>query len=151
MIEGAIWRRWVYFYLPLALFIVFLLFPFYWMIITTVRPDGELYRPWNAVNYSPFWTWNPTLDHFRYLFEETLFGTWLWNTMFIAIVSTAISLVCGVLAGYALSRLSFPFAGSLGTGIFITYLVPQTLLFIPLADIIRNFRLGDTPWSLILT
>ena len=65
--------------------------------------------------------------------------------------STAISLFCGVLAGYALSRLNFPFAGSLGTGIFITYLVPQTLLFIPLADIIRNFQLGDTPWSLILT
>ena len=151
MIEGARWRRWVFFYLPLTLFIVFLLFPFYWMIITTVRPDGELYRPWNAVNYSPFWTWNPTFDHFVYLFEETLFGTWLWNTMLIALVSTAISLVCGVLAGYALSRLNFPFAGSLGTGIFITYLVPQTLLFIPLADIIRNFKLGDTPWSLILT
>ena len=71
--------------------------------------------------------------------------------MFIALVSTAISLVCGVFAGYALSRLNFPFAGSLGTGIFITYLVPQTLLFIPLAEIIRNYRLGDTPWSLILT
>ena len=71
--------------------------------------------------------------------------------MFIALASTAISLVCGVFAGYALSRLNFPFAGSLGTGIFITYLVPQTLLFIPLAEIIRNYRLGDTPWSLILT
>ena len=66
-------------------------------------------------------------------------------------LSTVISLVCGVFAGYALSRLNFPFAGSLGTGIFITYLVPQTLLFIPLAEIIRNYRLGDTPWALILT
>ena len=71
--------------------------------------------------------------------------------MFIALASTAISLVCGVFAGYALARLNFPFAGSLGTGIFITYLVPQTLLFIPLAEIIRNYQLGDTPWSLILT
>ena len=71
--------------------------------------------------------------------------------MFIALASTAISLVCGVFAGYALSRLNFPFAGSLGTGIFVTYLVPQTLLFIPLAEIIRNYQLGDTPWSLILT
>jgi multiple sugar transport system permease protein len=87
----------------------------------------------------------------HYLFEETLFASWLWNTMFIALVSTVISLVCGVFAGYALSRLNFPFAGSLGTGIFITYLVPQTLLFIPLAEIIRNYRLGDTPWALILT
>src|SRR5216683_3084458 len=112
MIEGAKWRRWVYFYLPLGVFIFSLLFPFYWMLVTTFRPDAELYRPWMAPNYSLF---------------------------------------CGLLAGYALSRLKFPFAGSLGTGIFVTYLVPQTLLFIPLADIIRNYHLGDTPWALILT
>src|SRR5207248_4207895 len=72
MIEGAIWRKWVFFYVPMALFLLFLLFPFYWMVITSVRPDGELYRPWNAVNYNPFWTWKPTWDHVRYLFEETL-------------------------------------------------------------------------------
>ena len=151
MIEGGRGKRWVFFYLPMSLFIVLLLFPFYWMMITTVRPDGELYRPWNAKNYNPFWTWNPTLDHIRMLLGETLFPTWLWNTMLISLASTAISLVCGVFAGYALSRLKFRFAGTLGTGIFITYLVPQTLLFIPLADTIRNFHLGDTPWSLILT
>src|SRR6478736_5055326 len=96
MIEGALWRKWVFYNIPLILFVFVLLFPFYWMIITTFRPDGELYRPWNAANYMPFWTNNPTLEH-------------------------------------------------------ITYLVPQTLLFIPLAEIIRNFELGDTPWSLILT
>ena len=151
MIEGAAWRKWVFFYIPLTIFVVWLLFPFYWMVITTLRPDSELYRPWNAPSYQPFWTTNPTLEHVKDLFEETLFATWLWNTMLIALVSTAISLVCGVCAGYALSRLKFPFAGSLGTGIFVTYLVPQTLLFIPLADIIRNFHLGDTPWALILT
>src|SRR5215510_4559058 len=151
MIEGAAWRRWVFYNLPLILFVFVLLFPFYWMIITTFRPDGELYRPWNARNYMPFWTNNPTLEHIKYLFEETMFGRWMLNTMFIAIISTLISLFCGVLAGYALARLNFPFAGSLGTMIFVTYLVPQTLLFIPLADIIRNFKLGDTPWSLILT
>ena len=151
MIEGPRWKRWVFFYIPLALFVFVLLFPFYWMAITTVRPDGELYRPWNAPNYAPFWTAHPTWAHIRYLLEETLFSTWMFNTMLISIASTLISLFCGLLAGYALSRLSFPFAGSLGTGIFITYLVPQTLLFIPLADIIRNFRLGDTPWALILT
>ena len=151
MIEGAIWRRWVFFYAPLTSFIVLLLFPFYWMVITTIRPDGELYRPWNSVNYNPFWTWHPTLDHIRDLLTQTLFTTWMLNTMIISLSATAISLFCGLLAGYALSRLRFPFAGSLGTAIFITYLVPQTLLFIPLADIIRNFRLGDTPWALILT
>jgi multiple sugar transport system permease protein len=151
MIEGARWRRWAFFNLPLGLFIIGLLFPFYWMLVTTVRPDRELYRPWIAPNYTPFWTFHPTLDHVRYLLQETLFSTWMWNTLFISVLATAISLFCGVLAGYALSRLKFRFAGMLGTGIFITYLVPQTLLFIPLADIIRNFRLGDTPWALILT
>jgi multiple sugar transport system permease protein len=151
MIEGPAWKKWVYFYIPLAIFVFSLLFPFYWMMVTAVRPDAELYRPWNAPNYAPFWTANPTLEHVWYLLEETLFSTWMLNTMLIALVSTAISLLCGVLAGYALSRLNFPFAGSLGTGIFVTYLVPQTLLFIPLADIVRNFRLGDTPWALILT
>jgi multiple sugar transport system permease protein len=151
MIEGARWKRWVFFYVPLTMFVVVLLFPFYWMIITTIRPDGELYRPWNAKNYNPFWTWHPTWEHVKLLLEETEFLTWLWNTMVIAFASTVISLICGVFAGYALSRLKFRWAGFLGTAIFVTYLVPQTLLFIPLADIIRNFHLGDTPWSLILT
>jgi multiple sugar transport system permease protein len=151
MIEGAKWRRWVYFYIPLGGFVFWLLFPFYWMLVTSVRPDRELYRPWMAPNYTPFWTDHPTLVHIMDLLTETLFTRWMLNTLFIAIVSTLISLFCGIFAGYALSRLKFPFAGSLGTGIFITYLVPQTLLFIPLADIIRNFRLGDTPWALILT
>jgi multiple sugar transport system permease protein len=151
MIEGPTWRKWLFVNIPLILFVFLLLFPFYWMIITSVRPDSELYRPWNAPNYNPFWTWNPTLEHIQYLLEETIFGTWMLNTMIIATISTVISLFCGVLAGYALARLNFPFAGGLGTGIFVTYLVPQTLLFIPLSDIIRNFQLGDTPWALILT
>ncbi len=151
MIEGAIWRKWVFFYVPLALFVFVLLFPFYWMFITTFRPDGELYQPWNSPRYQPFWTNNPTWEHIKYLLEETLFSKWMWNTMLISGVSTIVSLFCGVLAGYALSRLNFPFAGTLGTGIFVTYLVPQTLLFIPLAEIIRNFNMGDTPWALMLT
>ena len=79
MIEGARWRKWVFFNAPMALFLLFLLFPFYWMVITSIRPDGELYRPWNSINYNPFWTWNPTWDHVRYLLEETLFATWLWK------------------------------------------------------------------------
>jgi len=98
MIEGAKWRRWIYFYLPLGLFVFTLLFPFYWMLVTTFRPDNELYRPWMAPNYTPFWTSHPTLDHIKYLFNETLFGTWMINTLFIALASTAISLFCGLLA-----------------------------------------------------
>ena len=151
MIEGSRTRKLVVFYGPLLAFIVGLLFPFYWMLVTTFRPDGELYRPWNRANYTPFWTTSPTLEHIRYLLSETLFGTWLYNTMFISLISTLISLFCGLLAGYALARLRFPLAGGLGTSIFVTYLVPPTLLFIPLAEIIRTFRLADTPWALILT
>ena len=81
MIEGAAWRRWVFFRIPLGFFLLFLLFPFYWMVITTFRPDSELYIAWQRPNYTPFWTWKPTLDHVKYLFAETAFATWLWNTM----------------------------------------------------------------------
>jgi len=151
MIEGARWKKWLWFYMPLGAFIFALLFPFYWMAVTTLRPDRELYRPWNSPLYKPFWTSQPTLEHVKNLLYETLFGQWMWNTMLIAALATIISLFCGVLAGYALARLRFRFAGSLGTVIFITYLVPQTLLFIPLADIIRDYSLGDTPWALVLT
>src|SRR5690348_14508664 len=97
MIEGAKWRRWVYFYVPLGLFVFWLLFPFYWMLVTSVRPDRELYRPWMAPNYTPFWTAHPTLVHITDLLTETLFIRWMMNTLFIAIVSTVISLFCGLL------------------------------------------------------
>lgn len=150
MIEQP-WKKWVFFYIPLALFVVGTLFPFYWMLITAVRPDAELYRSWRAVNNAPLWTLSPTLVHVRDLLVRTSFLRWLWNTFFISVVSTGISLFCGLLAGYALARLRFPLGGTLGTAIFVTYLVPPTVLFIPLADIVRNFHLGDTPWALILT
>lgn len=145
------WRKWVFFFVPMGCFLIGILFPFYWMLITAIRPDSELYRAWRAVNNQPFWTLHPTLAHVQDLMAKTLFPTWLWNTFFIALLSTVISLFCGLLAGYALARLHFPMAGTLGTAIFVTYLVPPTLLFIPLANIIREFQLGDTPWSLILT
>ena len=145
------WKKWVYFYLPMAVFIVFTLFPFYWMAVTAFRPDPELYRTWRQANATPFWTLEPTIEHFVGLLKTTAFPQWLWNTMAIAIVSTAISLICGTFAGYALARLRFRGSEFLGTAIFITYLVPQTLLFIPLADIIRDMQLGNTPWALMLT
>jgi len=151
MIGGPRWKRWAYFYVPLWLYMIGLLFPFYWMVVTTFRPDVELYRSWRAATNTPLWTLNPTLEHITYLFTNTNFAIWLYNTMFIAIISTIISLFCGLLAGYALARLRFPMAGGLGASIFVTYLVPPTLLFIPLADVIRNFRLQDSPWALILT
>ncbi len=145
------WKKWFYFYIPMTVFIVFTLFPFYWMAVTAVRPDEELYRTWRQASATPFWTLNPTLEHFKGLMESTAFPHWLWNTMLIALVSTLISLVCGMFAGYALARLKFRGSEFLGTAIFVTYLVPQTLLFIPLADIIRDLQLGNTPWALMLT
>jgi multiple sugar transport system permease protein len=145
------WKKWLYFNIPLTVFILFTLFPFYWMAVTAFRPDPELYRSWRAANATPFWTLEPTLEHFTGLLEGSEFLQWLWNTMLIAMVSTIISLICGMFAGYALARLKFRGSEFLGTAIFITYLVPQTLLFIPLADIIRNMQLGNTPWALMLT
>ena len=145
------WKKWVYFYIPMAVFILFTLFPFYWMAVTAVRPDHELYRTWRQASATPFWTLEPTLEHFRGLLQTTAFPKWLWNTMLIALVSTVISLICGMFAGYALARLKFRGSEFLGTAIFVTYLVPQTLLFIPLADIIRDLHLGNTPWALMLT
>jgi len=145
------WKKWVFFYIPTALFILFTLFPFYWMAVTALRPDGELYRTFRQANATPFWTLEPTLEHFKGLMQTTAFPRWLWNTMLIAMVSTIISLICGMFAGYALARLKFRGSEFLGTAIFVTYLVPQTLLFIPLADIVRDLHLGNTPWALMLT
>jgi multiple sugar transport system permease protein len=150
-VRGAWWKRWVFLYLPLGAFVIVTLFPFYYMAVTSIRPDREMYIPWNRPNFAPFWTLQPTLEHFALLFRETLFTRWLLNTLIISILSTAIALFCGLLAAYALARLRFPLGGTLGTSIFVTYLVPQTLLFIPLGEVIRNFHLNDSLWALILT
>jgi multiple sugar transport system permease protein len=100
---------------------------------------------------NPLYVLHPTLEHFRYLLRETIFLTWVYNTLYVSILSTAISLITGIMAGYALSRLRFRGAGGIAVGIFVTYLVPPTLLFIPLADVVRTFGLLDSRWSLILT
>ena len=150
-VSGAWWKRWVFLYLPLGAFVVVTLFPFYYMAVTALRPDREMYIPWNRPNFAPFWTLKPTLEHFALLFRETLFVRWLLNTLTISVLSTGIALFCGLLAAYALARLRFPLGGTLGTSIFVTYLVPQTLLFIPLGEVIRSFRLNDSLWALILT
>ena len=151
MVTGGRWQRWLLLYLPLGAFVLVTLFPFYYMAVTSLRPDREMYIPWNRPNFAPFWTLKPTLEHFALLFRETLFLRWLMNTLIISVCSTAIALFCGLLAAYALARLRFPLGGTLGTSIFVTYLVPQTLLFIPLGEVIRSFRLSDSLWALILT
>ncbi|MGE3536628.1 MAG: carbohydrate ABC transporter permease [Candidatus Tectimicrobiota bacterium] len=140
-------KRLVVFYIPLCLFLVALLLPFYWMLITSLKPDVELYNARNA----PFLVWNPTLSHWWYLFTNTLFTRWAWNTLLVATASTVVSLGAGVLAGYALARLTFRGSTGFGIMIFITYLVPPTLLFIPLASVVAELHLLDSPWALILT
>jgi multiple sugar transport system permease protein len=140
-------ERLLLFHLPLWFFLIVTLFPFFWMFITSIKPNAELYN----VRMNPLYVLKPTLEHFRYLMRETIFLTWAYNTLYVSILSTAISLVTGIMAGYALSRLRFRGAGGMAVGIFVTYLVPPTLLFIPLADVVRAFGLLDSPWSLILT
>jgi len=140
-------RRLVVFYIPLFMFLTVLLFPFYWMAITSVKTDAELY----SAKSVPFLLFSFTGEHWRVLMQDTLFLRWAWNTLLIATVSTALSLIAGTLAGYSLSRLRFPGSSTFGISIFVTYLVPPTLLFIPLADVVSDLGLYDSPWALILT
>ena len=147
MVGETYWRRLIVFYIPLFMFVFVMLFPFFWMLITSLKPDPELYNP----RLSPFIVREPTLEHWKTLFGTTLFVDWAINTLWIAIASTAVSLFAGVLAGYALSRLVFPGSTMYGIMIFITYLVPPTLLFIPLTGVVTWMGLQDTSWALIFT
>ena len=140
-------RRTVTIYLPLSLAAIVLLFPFYWMLITSLKTDRELID----LSGLPFWVFEPTLEHYQYLFAETGFLRWALNTLTISVAATAISLACSILAGYALARLRFRGAGAMAGAVFITYLVPQTLLFVPLLEIVRQLGLSNTLWSMILT
>ncbi|MCG8559744.1 MAG: carbohydrate ABC transporter permease [Hyphomicrobiales bacterium] len=147
LVGETYFKRLIVFYIPLFMFVFAMLFPFYWMLITSLKPDPELYN----ARIPPFIVRDPTLEHWELLFSNTLFVEWAWNTLWIASASTAISLFAGVLAGYSLSRLTFPGSTTFGISIFVTYLVPPTLLFIPLTGVVANFGLMDTPWSLVFT
>ncbi len=134
-------------YLPLAVYLIFLLFPFYWMTLVSFKPTNDLFN----MNFNPFWIQHFTLDNYLYLFENTEFASWLKNTLIVSIASTALSLICSVFIGYALARFRFPGSNFLGVGIFLAYLVPPTLLFLPLAQVIAKLNLYNTYWALILT
>jgi len=134
-------------YLPLVFYLVFLLFPFYWMTIVSLKPTNDLFE----MKYNPFWIQKFTLENYLYLFKNTAFPQWVMNTMIVSVVSTLLSLVCSVFIGYALASLRFPGSNFLGVGIFLVYLVPPTLLFLPLADVIAKLDLYNTYWALILT
>jgi multiple sugar transport system permease protein len=141
-------RRVVTVYLPLLCFVFVLLFPFYWMTITAIKPNAEMY---NYKEYSPFWVANPTLANIRKLLFETSYPSWLFNTMLIAVCSTVLSLVASVLAAYAIQRLRFRGSAYVGLAIYIAYLVPPSILFIPLATMVFRLGLFDSPLALILT
>ena len=139
--------RTVTLYLPLAVFVFVLLFPFYWMAVTAFKPDNELL----SRDGNPFWVIGPTLAHFNKLLFNTSYPEWLWNTMVVSVVSTFVSLLCAVFAAYAIERLRFRGAKQVGLSIFLAYLVPPSILFIPLAAIVFKLGLFDTRWALILT
>lgn len=140
-------RRWVTVYIPLILLLVILLFPFYWMGMTAFKPNEELLS--KAGN--PFWLVNPTLAHFKKLLFQTQYPAWLWNTVLVSVCSTFLSLFASVLAAYAIERLRFKGSKAVGMMIFFAYLVPPSIIFIPLATIVFQYGLFDTRWALILT
>jgi multiple sugar transport system permease protein len=139
--------RWLRIYIPVLLFLFVTLFPFYWMFITSFKSPSELLD----FSQSPLFVIKPTLEHYRHLFTQTNFARWTFNTTVVAVVATMISLVCSILAGYSLARLRYRGADTIGWGVFVTYLVPPTLLFLPLAFLIRQLHLFNNLWSLILT
>jgi multiple sugar transport system permease protein len=141
-------RRLVTVYLPLCVILFVLLFPFYWMATTTFKPDAELY---DYQKYNPFWVAHPTLEHIKKLLFETSYPDWMVNTIIVSVSSTFLSLFCAVLAAYAIERLRFTGAAYVGLAIFLAYLVPPSILFIPLAAMVFKLGLFDTEWALILT
>jgi multiple sugar transport system permease protein len=148
MVERGGWRvKTVRLWLPLGAYMIFTLFPFYWMAVTSLKPNSELYNR----KIMPLIVYHPTFKHYVDLLTETNFLVWTWNTLLVAVVSTAISLVFGVMLAYPLARMRFAGSALIAFGVAATYLVPQPLLFIPLADIITRLGLGDTLTSVILT
>ncbi|MFY9601710.1 MAG: carbohydrate ABC transporter permease [Pseudolabrys sp.] len=141
-------RRLVSLYLPLSIILLVLLFPFYWMALTSIKPDDQLL---DMDRVSPFWTTAPTLKHFYTLLFQTNYPRWLWNTMFVAVGATVLSIIASVLAAYAIVRLRYRGAAWVGGAIFLAYLVPPSILFIPLSTVVFQYGLFDSPFALILT
>src|SRR5207245_6355502 len=135
-------------HLALLPFIIFAVFPFYHMTLTSLKQNRELYDR-NAVPL--LIRQGPTLEHYQKLLWETEFLTWTKNSLMVTLIATTVSLVIGTVAAYALARLKFFGVGSFGTGIFVTYLVPTSLLFLPLAQVVNWLGLADSKWSLVVT
>ena len=143
MVDGlGRFKRLLRIWLPIGFFLVLALFPFYWMAITSLKPNAELYN----TRMMPLLVHHPTLKHYVDLLTETSFLEWTWNTMLVAVVSTAISLVFGGMLAYPLARMNFPGAGLIAMGVAAVYRVPQPLLFISLADLINRPAFSPSPW-----
>jgi multiple sugar transport system permease protein len=134
-------------YANLVPFVFFALFPFYFMLVTSFKSNAELYN----LKSVPFTVQAPIVEHYTFLFFRTEFLTWMTNSLIVAVVATAVSVVISILAGYSLSRLRFRGAGSFGTAVFITYLVPPTLLFLPLSQVVSWLGISDSIISLMVT
>ena len=135
-------------HLLLVPFLIFALFPFYHMALTSLKQDRELYDRYAVPLLIQQ---GPTLEHYKNLLWETAFLTWTKNSLLVTLLATTISLVIGTIAAYALARLRFFGVGGFGTGIFVTYLVPTSLLFLPLAQVVNWLGLGDSKWALVVT
>src|SRR5213594_1708512 len=139
-------RRHLWIYGALTPYIIIAVFPIYWMAITAFKQDPDLYR----MDAFPLWFHlAPTWKHFSYLFTNTNYGAWIVNTMVIAAWVAVITLLAAVPAGYALARLRIPGAENLGIAIFMTYLVPAIILFLPLARVVSMLGLQDSWWALV--
>jgi multiple sugar transport system permease protein len=141
-------RRLVNVYLPLSVFLIVLLFPFYWMSLTSIKPDAELI---DMEGHNPWWVSAPTLAHYAKLIFTTDYPSWMLNTMLVATSATFLSLVASVMAAYAITRIRYSGSRTVGGLIFLAYLVPPSILFIPLSMVVNWYGLFDTPWALVLT
>jgi len=135
-------------YAVLGPFAIVLAFPFYWMLWTSFKSNVDLYN----VGDVPFGfgKGSPTTKNYGFLFHHTQYLTWVKNTVFVGAVVVLITLVLALPAGYALARLAGRWGQNLGVGIFLTYLVPPTLLFLPMSWVIAHIGLQDRLLSLIL-
>ena len=132
-------------------FTLFAIFPFYWMVVTSFKQNSDLYVGASNIQHNPFiFNQPPTFDHLRTLFGQTLYLTWLFNTLFVGVVVVAITLLLAVPAAYSLARLTGRWGERLSIGIFLTYLVPSTLLFIPFSRLVSLIGLQNSIWSLVV-
>jgi multiple sugar transport system permease protein len=139
-------RRHVLVYAGLTPYLILAVGPIFWMLITALKQEADLYR----MDAIPFWfNLPPTLKNFDILFTRTSYTAWIVNTMSVSFWVSVITILTSVPAGYALARLKLPGAENLGIGIFMTYLVPSIILFIPLARVVSTLDLQDSWWSLV--